>query len=41
MEHNFERLKAHILPLSASQEFAVARKEWRLIGVEVSEEFDN
>ena len=41
MEHNFERLKAHILPLSKSQDFAAARKEWRLIGVEISEEFDN
>ncbi len=39
--HNFERLKAHILPLSRAQVFEVARREWRLIGVEVSEEFDN
>lgn len=41
MEHNFERLKAHILPLSNSQEFHDAIKEWRLVGVEISEEFDN
>lgn len=41
MEHNFERLKAHILPLSVSQNFHIARTEWVLIGIEVSEEFDN
>jgi hypothetical protein len=38
--HNFESLKAHILPLSVSQIFDVARKEWSLIGVEISDEFD-
>lgn len=41
MEHNFERLKAHILPLSHSEHFEVARTEWDLIGVEITEEFDN
>lgn len=41
MEHNFERLKAHILPLSRSQYFPEARKEWSLVGVEVSDEFDS
>jgi hypothetical protein len=41
MEHNFEQLKAHILPLSVAQDFEVARQEWKLIGVEISEEFDN
>lgn len=41
MEHNFERLKAHILPLSVSQNFHIARTEWVLIGIEISEEFDN
>jgi hypothetical protein len=39
--HNFENLKAHILPLSVSQDFNTARSEWDLVGVEVSEEFDN
>ncbi len=39
--HNFEHLKAHILPLSVSQVFDVARTEWDLIAVEISEEFDN
>ncbi len=38
--HNFERLKAHILPLSVSQRFDIARTEWLLIAVEISEEFD-
>jgi len=38
--HNFERLKAHILPLSVSRSFDVARKEWSLVAVEISEEFD-
>jgi len=41
MEHNFEQLKAHILPLSVAQDFKAARQEWKLIGVEISEEFDN
>ncbi len=41
MEHNFERLKAHILPLSRAKGFDVARTEWRLVAVEISEEFDN
>lgn len=40
MEHNFERLKAHILPLSVAQSFEIARGEWALVGVEISEEFD-
>lgn len=39
--HNFERLKAYILPLSASDDFASARAEWDLTAVEVSEEMDN
>lgn len=41
MDHNFENLKAHILPLSVSNEFYIAKAEWMLIGVEVSEEFDH
>jgi hypothetical protein len=38
--HNFERLKAHILPLSVPKSFDVARKEWSLVAVELSEEFN-
>lgn len=38
--HNFERLKAHILPLSVSQRFDIAQTEWSLVAVEISEEFD-
>ena len=41
MEHNFERLKAHILPLSRAKIFSAARAEWDLVAVEISEEFDN
>lgn len=41
MEHNFERRKAHILPLSRAKVFDIARTEWRLVAVEISEEFDN
>jgi hypothetical protein len=41
VEHNFERLKAHILPLSRSSRFDIARTEWDLVGVEITEEFDN
>ena len=40
MDKNFERLANHILPLSNSKDFNVARTEWVLVGVEVSEEFD-
>jgi hypothetical protein len=39
--HNFERLKAHILPLSVSQVFEVARSEWTLEAIEISDEWDN
>ncbi len=38
--HSFESLKAHILSLSLSQHFEVARTEWSLVAVEISEEFD-
>ncbi|TIO24002.1 hypothetical protein [Mesorhizobium sp.] len=38
--HNFELLRAHILPLSVSQRFDIARAEWSLVAVEISEEFD-
>jgi len=41
MEHNFQRLKAHILPLSRSDLFEVARTEWDLVSVEITEEFDH
>lgn len=40
-EHNLEQLTAHILPLSVARTFELARREWTLIGVEVSDEFDN
>jgi len=38
--HNFERLKAHILPMSVSQVFEIARTEWSLVAVEISDEWD-
>src|SRR5438105_4655404 len=41
MSHNFEALKAHILPLSRASNFDAARAEWVLEHVEVSEEFDS
>ena len=37
--HNFINLKGHILPRSVSSEFDVARTEWDLVSVEVSEEW--
>jgi hypothetical protein len=40
MEHNFERLKAHILPLSSASDFNQAKKEWKLVGVEIQEDWD-
>lgn len=33
MEHNFERLKEHILPISQSDDFYHAKKEWLLVVV--------
>lgn len=39
--HNFSRLKAHILPMSRSSDFDIAKNEWDLIAVEISEEWDN
>ena len=41
MSHNFENLKAHILPLSNSQEFHTAKNEWKLVDVEIQEGWDN
>ena len=39
--HNFENLKAHILPLSRDQmSFEEARLEWKLLGFEISDEWD-
>jgi hypothetical protein len=41
MEHNFEQLKDHILPLSNATEFHTAKNEWRLVGVEINEDWGN
>lgn len=41
MEHNIEKLKEHILPLSNSSDFYVAKNEWKLVGVEIQEDWDN
>jgi hypothetical protein len=41
VEHNFEQLKAHILPLSKARTFDAARFEWELTAVELSKDFDN
>jgi len=38
--HNFEKLSRHVLSLSMSQDFEVARTEWSLVMVEISEEVD-
>lgn len=40
-EHNFDRLREHILPLSNSTDWSNAKNEWRLVGIEVQEEWDN
>ena len=39
--HNFERLKEHILSLSVSKNFEVAKTEWKLHSIEVTEELDS
>lgn len=41
MEHNLERLKEHILPLSNASDFYVAKNEWKLVGIEINEDWDN
>lgn len=41
MDHNRERLAAHILPLSVADDFEAASKEWSLFGVEISIEWDH
>lgn len=41
MSHNFENLKNHILPLSNSKDFNVAKNEWKLVDVEIQESWDN
>lgn len=41
MEHNFDKLKAHILPLSKSRDFYTAKNEWKLVGLEIQEDWDN
>lgn len=41
MDHNFEKLKSHILPLSSALDFYAAKNEWRLVGVEVFDDWDN
>jgi hypothetical protein len=40
-EHNFERLRAHILPLSKASEWSDAKNEWRLVGIELQEDWNN
>jgi hypothetical protein len=41
MEHNLENIKAHILPLSNATDFHHAKNEWKLVGVEINEEWNN
>jgi hypothetical protein len=41
MDHNYERLAAHILSLSTAKTFDIARREWALVDVQISEECDN
>lgn len=41
MDHNFEKLKAHILPLSKASDFYNAKNEWKLTGVEIQEDWGN
>jgi len=38
--HNYERLKEHILSLSVSDNFDLARTEWNLHSIEISDEMD-
>lgn len=39
--HNKQQLAAHIIPLSIANTFDLARQEWDLVAVEISEEWDS
>ena len=41
MNHNFENLKKHILPLSNANDFPSAKSEWKLVDIEIQEDWDN
>lgn len=41
MSHDIEMLKRHILSLSYASNFDLARKEWKLIGIELHEDITN
>ncbi len=41
MAANKNQLIAHILPLSNAQEFSAAKNEWKLVGVELMEDWDS
>jgi hypothetical protein len=41
VDSNFESLKIHILSLSKSDTFSVAKAEWKLVGIQINDEFDN
>lgn len=41
MEHNFEKLKEHILPLSNATDFHHAKNEWKLVDVQFDDDWDN
>jgi len=41
MSRNFENLKTHILSLSESSNFHVAKNEWKLVDVELHDDWDN
>ena len=41
MDSNFELLKEHILSLSESDDFHVAKAEWKLVGIQIKDDFDN
>jgi hypothetical protein len=40
-DHNFEHLKEHILRLSSAYDWSKAKNEWRLVGIEMQEDWDN
>lgn len=39
-DHNFEKLKDHVLQLSQASDWVNAKNGWRLVGVEVQEDWD-
>lgn len=41
MTHNKQRLEEHIRPLSENNQFSIAKTEWKLVDIEICDDFDH